>query len=416
MPRFHLRLGRILAAAGHAGEPRDARPQRVRALFPVVFAAVIGAVWSLSALFVVRSWDIPTQRDDCFAAPPNHMFALGTTARDLAWLALFASLLIGGAVVLQLRRAGRPLLAPQRADERDSVRFGAAELDREASEREAISDHLRGLERNEFELYYQPQVDVVSGRIIGVEALLRWNHPTRGFLTPAAFIAIAEGTGSIVALGEWAFDQACRQMRSWSDRGIAPPVLAVNFSAVQFKAATDVDARIAASLEKWGVNPTDVEIELTESVLCEVNKKHRDIFERLRKLGVRIAIDDFGTGYCSLSYLSSYPVNRLKIAQELVMGINDDARKATVVRAAIHLAKELGIECIAEGVENAGQAELLVSAGCEHVQGFYFAAPIPADRMTELLVARVVPHTPSPSVDPSMPGLVGDAPAIPLIR
>jgi diguanylate cyclase len=275
---------------------------------------------------------------------------------------------------------------------------------------------LRGLERNEFELYYQPQVDVVSGRIIGAEALLRWNHPTRGFLTPAAFIAIAESTGGIVALGEWAFDEACRQMRSWSDRGIAPPVLAVNFSAVQFKAATDVDARIAASLAKWRVNATDIEIELTESVLCEVNKKHRDIFERLRKLGVRIAIDDFGTGYCSLSYLSSYPVNRLKIAQELVMGINDDARKATVVRAAIHLAKELGIECIAKGVENAGQADLLVSAGCEHVQGFYFAAPIPADRMTELLVGRVVSHTPSPSVDPSMPGLIGDAPAISLIR
>jgi EAL domain-containing protein (putative c-di-GMP-specific phosphodiesterase class I) len=297
------------------------------------------------------------------------------------------------------------------------VRSRAAEPDHEVDESAALSGELRvALERNEFELYYQPQVDVVSGAIVGAEALLRWNHPTRGFLTPVAFIAAAERTGSIVGLGEWAFDQACRQMRAWRDRAIAPPVLAVNFSAVQFKATSDVDARIAASLDKWGVRPSEIEIELTESVLFEVNQKHREIFERLRKLGVRIAIDDFGTGYCSLGYLSSYPVNRLKIAQELVMGVNDDARKATVVRAAIHLAGELGIECIAEGVENAGQADLLVAAGCGQAQGFYFAEPVPADRMTELLTARVIPHEPAPSADPSMQCFIVDAPAMSIIR
>jgi len=252
--------------------------------------------------------------------------------------------------------------------------------------------------------------------IIGVEALLRWNHPTRGFLTPAAFIAIAERTGSIIALGQWAFDDACRQMRSWSDRAIAPPVLAVNFSAVQFKAATDVDAQIAASLDKWGVKPGDIEIELTESVLFEVTQQHQAIFERLRKLGVRIAIDDFGTGYSSLSYLTSYPANRLKIAQELVMGVIDDQRNATVVRAAIHLASELGVECIAEGVENAGQADFLVSAGCRQAQGYYFAAPVPAGAMTELLTARVIGRQRVPPAYPSMQRFAAGAPVVSTLR
>jgi EAL domain-containing protein (putative c-di-GMP-specific phosphodiesterase class I) len=204
-------------------------------------------------------------------------------------------------------------------------------------------------------------------------------------LAPAAFISIAERTGSIVALGEWVVNAACRQLRAWSDAGIAPDALAVNFSAIQFKAVADLDSQIAASLRKWGVKPGELEVELTESVLFEVTQQHRDMFERLRQLGVRIAIDDFGTGYSSLSYLTSYPVNRVKIAQELVIGVNTEVRHATVVRAAIHLADELGIECIAEGVETEGQVDFLVSAGCRYGQGFLFEQPVTATRMTDLL-------------------------------
>jgi diguanylate cyclase (GGDEF)-like protein len=287
-----------------------------------------------------------------------------------------------GAVMVQADLA----LYRAKEDGRNCFRFHNAELDRDVHERVAISEQLRlALERNELELYYQPQVDMVCGRIVGTEALLRWNHPTRGLLTPASFISIAERTGSIVALGEWIVEEACRQLRTWNDAGIAHGALAVNFSAIQFKAAADLDAQIAASLRKWGVKPGELEVELTESVLFEVTQQHRDIFERLRELGVRIAIDDFGTGYSSLNYLTSYPVNRLKIAQELVMGVINDPRNATVVRAAVHLADELGIECIAEGVETEGQVDFLVSAGCQYAQGYFFERPMTAMRMTELL-------------------------------
>jgi diguanylate cyclase len=286
-----------------------------------------------------------------------------------------------GAVMVQADLA----LYRAKEDGRNCFRFHSAELDRDVHERVAISEQLRvALERNELELYYQPQVDMVSGRIIGAEALLRWNHPTRGVLTPAAFISIAERTGSIVAIGEWVVDEACRQLRAWNDAGIAHGALAVNFSAIQFKAAADLDMQIAASLRHWGVKPGELEVELTESVLFEVTQQHREIFERLRKLGVRIAIDDFGTGYSSLNYLTNYPVNRLKIAQELVMGVIRDARNATVVRAAVHLADELGIECVAEGVETEGQVNFLVSAGCRYAQGYFFERPMTAARMTDL--------------------------------
>lgn len=272
-----------------------------------------------------------------------------------------------------------------KADGRNCFRFHSRELDRDLHERVAVSEQLRrSLERKELELYYQPQVDIVSGRIIGAEALLRWNHSIRGLLRPGAFMSIAERTGSIVPIGEWIVEQACRQIKEWEALGIAPVVLAVNFSAVQFKAAADLDAQIAATLRKWDVTPGQLEIELTESVLFEVTQQHREIFDRLRKLGVRIAIDDFGTGYSSLNYLTSYPVNRLKIAQELVMGVISDPRYAAVVRAAVHLANELEIGCVAEGVETEGQVKFLHSAGCKFAQGHYFGKPVTAARMTEL--------------------------------
>ena len=164
-----------------------------------------------------------------------------------------------------------------------------------------------------------------------------------------------------------------------------PKLVAVNCSAVQFKGSSDLEHDVAASLGKWGIAPGMIEIELTESVLMEVTQEHSDRFERLRKLGVRIAIDDFGTGYSSLNYLTTYPVQRLKIAQQLVFGVDTDSRSATVVRTAIRLAHELGIEIIAEGVETEAQAKFLVSAGCKHGQGYYFSRPVNAERATELL-------------------------------
>jgi diguanylate cyclase (GGDEF)-like protein len=273
-----------------------------------------------------------------------------------------------------------------KADGRNCVRFHSAELDREVTERVIIAEELRGaVDRNELELYYQPQVEIRSGRIAGMEALLRWNHPTRGHIPPAVFIPIAERSGEIQMLGQWVFDAACRQLKSWQDAGVAPELVGVNFSALQFKGSADVDRDVGAGLDKWGIEPGKIEIELTESVLMDITQQHSARFERLRQLGVRIAIDDFGTGYSSLSYLAKYPINRVKIAQELVFGVDTDSRSATVVRAAIRLAHELGIEVIAEGVETEGQEKFLLSAGCEHAQGYYFSRPVNAALATELL-------------------------------
>jgi EAL domain-containing protein (putative c-di-GMP-specific phosphodiesterase class I) len=260
-----------------------------------------------------------------------------------------------------------------------------------------IADELRGaLARGELELHYQPQVELRSGRIVGLEALLRWNNPKRGPIPPAVFIPIAERTGQIQLLGEWVLDAACQQLRSWLDAGIAPALVGVNFSALHFKSSIDLDREVAASLDKWAIAPGMIEIELTESVLMDVTQQHNDRFERLRRLGVRIAIDDFGTGYSSLSYLANYPINRVKIAQELVFGVDSDSRSASVVRAAVRLAHELGIEVIAEGVETEGQAMFLLSAGCEHAQGYYFSRPVNVECATELLrVGKVQPGRPS---------------------
>jgi diguanylate cyclase (GGDEF)-like protein len=271
-------------------------------------------------------------------------------------------------------------------DGRNCVRFHSDDLDRDFKRRVTIADELRGaLDRGEIEAHYQPQVELASGRIVGLEALMRWNHPKRGFVPPSEFIPVAEQTGLILPLGRWIFEEACRQLAAWQAQGIAPKLVAVNFSAVQFKSASDLEQEIADILGRHAVDPATVEIELTESVLMEVAQQHSATFERLRRLGVRIAIDDFGTGYSSLNYLTAYPVNRLKIAQELVFKVDRDFRHDTVVRAAVRLAHELGIECIAEGVETEAQARFLVAAGCEHGQGYHFSRPVAAGRATELL-------------------------------
>ena len=279
-------------------------------------------------------------------------------------------------------------------DGRNCYRFHSVDLDRQVEERVTIADELRGaIDRNELELHYQPQVELRSGHIIGMEALLRWNNPKRGQISPAVFIPIAERSGQIQVLGQWVLDRACRQLRQWRDAGIAPDLVGVNFSALHFKASAELAREVGASLDKWGVPPGMIEVELTESVLMEITQQHDSRLQDLRQLGVRIALDDFGTGYSSLSYLANYPISRVKIAQELVSGVEDDGRSATVVRAAIRLAHELGIDIIAEGVETEGQGKFLVSAGCEHGQGFYFSRPVDAARATELLRAGQIAPT-----------------------
>jgi len=274
-------------------------------------------------------------------------------------------------------------------DGRNCFRFHSEAFDREVRERVSIADDLRGaVERGELCLYYQPQVALTTGRIVGAEALLRWKHPQRGLVNPAKFIPVAERTGAILALGEFVISEACRQLKEWNDLELAPGVVAINCSASQFKAGSDLVDFIGAAVELSGVPPSQLEVELTESVLMEVTQQHSELMTQLRQLGVRIAIDDFGTGYSSLSYLTSYPFSRLKIAQQLVFDVTRERRNATVVRAAIRLADELGIECIAEGIETSDQAAFLIEAGCRQGQGYLFAKPVPTSEMTALLRER----------------------------
>jgi len=280
-------------------------------------------------------------------------------------------------------------------DGRDCYRFHSHDLDLEVHERVRVAEELRvALDQGELELYYQPQVELATGRIIGLEALIRWNHKTRGVLTPASFIPIAERTGAVLPIGHWVFDEACRQLNVWNTEGVAPNVLSVNVSGVQFRGASELEREIEASLARWNVDPAHLELELTESVLMEATQRHANTLEKVRQLGTKIAIDDFGTGYSSLKYLTQYQVNRLKLAQEFVFRVTIDYRNAAVVRATIRLANELGLEVIAEGVETEAQARFLMGAGCEQAQGYYFGRPVPAANATELLRAgRIEPQT-----------------------
>jgi diguanylate cyclase (GGDEF)-like protein len=272
-------------------------------------------------------------------------------------------------------------------DGENCFRSHSHELDQQMRLRITLAEELRaGIEHGELELFYQPQVEIGSKRILGLEALVRWNHPKRGLLSPSIFIPIAEKLAIIQQLGSWVFDAACRQLAQWEEQGIAPQTVAVNVSGIQIKRIDDFERDVAGSLAKWNIKPGAVELELTETVLMEASRKHSEALQRVRQMGLRIAIDDFGTGFSSLKYLTIYPINRLKIAQELVFGVTNDPRNATVVRAAIRLGRELDIEVIAEGVENEAQARFLSSAGCNQAQGYYYSRPVDANAATALLL------------------------------
>jgi EAL domain-containing protein (putative c-di-GMP-specific phosphodiesterase class I) len=196
---------------------------------------------------------------------------------------------------------------------------------------------------------------------------------------------IAERTGSVSLLGRWALDEACRQLKLWRDQGLPRPGVSVNVSAVQLKGGSDLVCEVRDALAAWDVDPGGIELELTETVLMEATQKHNATLQRLHQLGAKIAIDDFGTGYSSFKYLTVLPLNRLKLAQELVAGVTRDRRHATAVQALIRLARELSIDVVAEGVETEAQAEFLVAAGCRQAQGFLFSRPVDVSRATELL-------------------------------
>ncbi len=270
---------------------------------------------------------------------------------------------------------------------RNRYHFHSHDLDQQVLDLITAADDLRrAIDQSELELHYQPQVELSSGTIVGMEALARWNHPTRGLLAADVFIPIAEKTGAIRALGRWVLDQACRQMRQWRDAGIAPPVIAINLSPAELKCGREFVHDVAEIIAKWQLEPSDLEFDVTEATLAQTKWAQDDILPQLRELGVKIAIDDFGTEYSSIGYLRTYNVNHLKITRSLISKAIEDPRSAATICAIINLAREVGIGVIAEGVETEEQRDLLASAGCAtDAQGYYFSEAVAAAHASELL-------------------------------
>ena len=262
---------------------------------------------------------------------------------------------------------------------RNTYRFYAEQMNIDAIEHLQIRNNLRkGMERQEFVLHYQPQIDLVSDKVIGAEALIRWNHPELGMISPARFIPLAEESGMIVRLGEWVLEEACRQGVAWGEAGLPDLVIAVNLSAVQFKRG-DLEKTVIHALSRSGLDPALLELELTESILIYDTEKVLAMVQRLKALGIKLSIDDFGTGYSSLSYLKRFAVDKLKIDQSFVRDMADDPNDAIIVRTIIQMAKSLNLKTIAEGVETQRQLAMLGLQRCDEAQGYYFARPMPAD-------------------------------------
>ncbi|MHB1334133.1 MAG: putative bifunctional diguanylate cyclase/phosphodiesterase, partial [Sulfuriferula sp.] len=240
------------------------------------------------------------------------------------------------------------------------------------------------LERKEFVLYYQPKINLNSGRIVGVEALIRWQHPERGFLLPMQFVPIAEECGLILPIGRWVLREACQQGWTWRQEGLGSITIAVNTSALEFRAKDFVE-NIEAVLQETHLEPHCLELELTESVLMRDAQSTESVLHVLAGLGIKLAVDDFGTGYSSLSYLKQFPIHTLKIDQSFVNQMTTKADDSTIVSAVINMGKSLQQRVIAEGIETYEQLTLLKTQCCDEGQGFYFSKPLNAEEFTVLL-------------------------------
>lgn len=273
-------------------------------------------------------------------------------------------------------------------DGRNTFRFFTTEMQERSARRLLLENALRNaLERNQFELHYQPQISMQSGQVIGAEALLRWHHPELGAVSPAEFIPVAEESGLILGIGEWVLRTAVRQARAWMDNGQAGITIAVNLSAVQFR-QVNLPELIVQILEEAKLPPQYIELELTESVAMDAPLAAIAVMDGLHALGIRMSIDDFGTGYSSLSYLRKFKVNKLKIDQSFVRNISEDPESRAIVTAIITLASSLGFQTIAEGVETSGQLAFLRLQGCDEIQGYYFSRPLAVEKFEAFMLRQ----------------------------
>ncbi len=269
---------------------------------------------------------------------------------------------------------------------RNTFQFYTAELNRRTAQRLRLETALRhALDRDELQLHYQPQIDLSTGSIIGVEALLHWQHPDMGLIPPLEFISLAEETGLIIPIGEWVLRMACRQAQGWERAGLRRIQIAVNLSARQFQ-HHDLTDLVRQVLDETGAAPDCLDLELTESILMQNTEKTLATMNELHRLGVAFSMDDFGTGYSSLAYLRRFPIDTLKIDQSFVRDIPDNSNDAAIAQAIIALAHSLGIRVIAEGVETVEQFEFMRAHRCDAMQGYYFSRPVTASQMTDRLI------------------------------
>jgi diguanylate cyclase (GGDEF)-like protein len=275
---------------------------------------------------------------------------------------------------------------------RNNYQFYSAQMNKHTFERLAMESSLRrAVERNEFLLHYQPKLDLRTGAIAGVEALVRWQHPDWGMVSPAQFIPLAEETGLIVQIGEWVLRTACEQSRKWREEGIPALRIAVNLSARQFAQKTllrDVGRIIAES----GLTPESLELEITESLVMHNPEQATQTLEELKAMGISLSIDDFGTGYSSLSYLKRFPLDCVKIDRSFIKDIPVDADDMAITKGVIALGHSLRLKVVAEGVETAEQLDFLRANDCDELQGFFFSKPLPSEEVTTFLKN----HTPKP--------------------
>ncbi len=267
---------------------------------------------------------------------------------------------------------------------RNTYHFFRAEMNERVLERMSLENALRlAVENQELELHYQPQIDAGTSRIIGMEALVRWNHPQEGLVSPGRFIPVAEDTGLILPIGAWVLGEACRQNRLWQEAGLPKLPIAVNISALQFRQPHFVET-VREVLQACPLAADCLELELTESIMMDAVERNIETLDLIREMGVRVSIDDFGTGYSSLSYLKRLPIDKLKIDQAFVRDIATDPDDAAIIAAIIGLARNMKLNVIAEGVETPLQREFLQRSGCTQIQGYLFSKPLPADAFEAL--------------------------------
>ncbi len=309
---------------------------------------------------------------------------------------LFTSLSIGVAVYPDdgndfevLVKAADTAMYHAKEAGRNTYRFYAEQMNVDATSHLKTRNDLRqALAHGEFILHYQPQIDINSAETVGVEALIRWNHPEYGLISAKDIIPLAEDSGLIIPIGQWVLKEACRQAVAWHEAGLADMVVTVNLSSVQFKRG-DLEKTVMLALSESGLDPKYLDLELTESILIEDSEHALMLLQRLKALGVKLSIDDFGTGYSSLAYLKRFDVDKIKIDQSFIRDLANNKEDEAIVRAIIQMAHSLTLKTIAEGVEQELALKILHDLNCDEVQGAYFAMPLPTDKIVNYFDARV---------------------------